>query len=112
MVQFVTVRSGRIILMTNERTKRLVANISMQRIHRYHADLAEYYAGDEGRFTRMVTDGGKQLPSASPQGWCNHISNLSVECVDYLATALRTIFARLQAWGLSIDNSILNEVQR
>lgn len=95
--------------MTNERTRRLVASLCMQMVRKYHADLAEYYAGDSGRFSRMVVDGGKALPSASPQGWCNHISNLSIECVDFYHAELTAIFAQLKAWNLSIDDSILND---
>ena len=95
--------------MTNERTRRLLASISMQMIRKYHADLAEYYAGDSGRFSRMVVDGGKALPSASPQGWCNHISNLSIECVEYHAAELRLIYADIAAWGLKIDSTIFED---
>lgn len=95
--------------MTPERTKRLVASLCMQMVRKYYHDLCEYYAGDEGRFTRMVVDGGRQLPSASPQGWCNHISNLAIECVDYHRLELADIFAQLKAWGLSIDDSILSD---
>lgn len=95
--------------MTNERTRRLVSSLCMQMVRKYRDDLAEYFAGDTGRFSRMVVDGGKQLPSASPQGWANHISNLSVECVDYHAEELRSIFTQLKAWGLTIDESILSE---
>ncbi len=95
--------------MTNERTKRLVANLCMDMVRMYHRDLAEYFAGDTGRWTRMVVDGGKQLPSASPQGWANHIGNLAIECVDYHAAELRSIFTQLKAWGLTIDESILSE---
>lgn len=95
--------------MTNERTRRLVAKLCMGMVRNYHRDLCEYFAGDEGRFTRMVVDGGKQLPSASPQGWANHISNLSIECVPYHADELRSIFTQIKAWGLKIDDSILSE---
>lgn len=97
--------------MTDERTRRLVAKLCMGQIRNYYHDLAEYFAADEGRFTRMVTDGGKQLPSASPQGWANHISNLSIECIPYHVDELAAIFAQLTAWGLKIDDSVLNEVQ-
>lgn len=95
--------------MTPERTKRLVANICMGMVRNYYHDLSEYFAGDEGRFTRMVVDGGKQLATASPQGWAKHIQNLSIECVDYHAAELRSIFTQLTAWGLSIDDSILSD---
>ena len=95
--------------MTNERTKRLVASLCMQMVRKYHADLCEYYAGDVSRFTRMVVDGGRQLPSASPQGWCNHISNLSSECVEYHAAELRLIYADIAAWGLKIDSTIFED---
>lgn len=95
--------------MTNDRTKRLVANICMSQIRKYHHDLSEYFAGDAGRWTRMVESGGKALPSASPQGWANHIQNLSIECADYHADELRSIFTQLSAWGLKIDDSILSD---
>lgn len=97
--------------MTSERTRRLISNLCMGQIRQYHNDLREYFAGDEGRFTRMVTDGGKQLPSASPQGWAQHIANLSIECIPYHATELRLIYADLAAWGLKADSTIFdNEV--
>lgn len=95
--------------MTNERTKRLVANLCMDMVRMYHRDLAEYFAGDTGRWTRMVVDGGKQLPSASPQGWANHIGNLAIECVDYHAAELRLIYADIAAWGLKIDSTIFED---
>lgn len=95
--------------MTPERTRRAVANLCMGMVRNYYHDLSEYYAGDTGRWTRMVTDGGKQLPSASPQGWANHIQNLSIECVDYHADELRSIFTQLTAWGLKIDSTILSD---
>ncbi len=98
--------------MSNERTRRLVASICMQMVRKYHGDLAEYFAGDEGRFTRQVVDGGKALPSASPQGWAKHIDNLSIECVEYHAAELRPIFVQLTAWGLSVDSTILDEAVR
>lgn len=97
--------------MTNERTRRLVARLCMGMVRNYYHDLTEYYAADSARFSRMVTDGGKQLPSASPQGWANHINNLAIECADYHADELRTIFAQLTAWGLQVNDSVLNEVQ-
>ena len=95
--------------MTPERTKRLVANICMQMVRKYYHDLAEYFAGDEGRFTRMVVDGGKQLATASPQGWANHISNLAIECIPYHTEELRPIIAQIKVWGLKIDDSILSD---
>lgn len=98
--------------MTPERTKRLIASLCMGMVRNYYHDLTEYYAGDEGRFSRMVTDGGRQLPSASPQGWANHINNLAIECVDYHHAELCTIFTQLVAWNLQIDQTILTEVQR
>jgi len=101
-----------LLAMTNERTRRLLASIAMQMVRQYRDDLAAYYAGDVSRFTRMVVDQGKALPSASPQGWANHINNLAIESVPYYADELRTIFAQLAAWDLKIDDSILNEVQR
>lgn len=94
--------------MTPERTRRAVANICMQMVRNYYHDLSEYFAGDEGRFSRMVVEGGKSLPSANPQGWANHINNLAIECVDYHATELRSIFTQLAAWGLIPDDSILS----
>lgn len=96
--------------MTNERTRRLAASIYMGMVRQYHNDLAEYYAGDEGRFSRMVVEGGKSLPSASPQGWAQHINNLAIECADYHAADLRLIFAQLRAWGLNADDTTLGEV--
>ena len=96
--------------MANERTRRMVANICMSMVRNYFDDLTEYYAGDEGRFSRMVTDGGRQLPSASPQGWANHISLLSIECLDYHTAELRLIFAQLADWELVVDAEILGEV--
>ena len=95
--------------MTPEQRRRLNANVCMWLIRNYHHDLCEYYAGDEGRFSRMVTSGGQQLPSASPQGWASHINNLAHECVEYHGDKLRSIFDQLAAWGLKVDHSIFNE---
>jgi len=85
----------------------------MSQIRQYHNDLSEYFAGDDGRFVRMVTDGGKQLPSASPQGWANHIQNLAIDCVDLYHAELAAIFAQLKTWGLNVNEDLFNdEVQR
>ena len=93
--------------MTNERTKRLVANICMDMVRKYYHDLCEYFAGDVGRFTRMVVDGGKALPSASPQGWANHINNIAPDCLEYHADEIAGIAAQLRVWGLSVDETLL-----
>ena len=97
--------------MTNETTRRLTANILMSLVRGYYRDLSEYYSGDISRFTRMVVDGGKQLPSASPQGWANHINNIAPECIDYHASEIAGIAGQLVAWGLSVDSALLGEVQ-
>ena len=98
--------------MATERTQRMIANICMSQIRNYYNDLKEFYTGqDAGRFNRMVVDGGKQLPSASPSGWANHINLLAIECADYHADELRLIFDQLKAWGLTVDDSLLQEAQ-
>lgn len=97
--------------MSNPRTQRIIANICMSQVRNYYRDLQEFYSGDHARFNRMVVDGGKQLPSASPAGWANHINLLAIECADYHAGELRMIFAQMAAWGLTVDDSILDEVQ-
>lgn len=94
--------------MRSETAIRLTANILMGMIRKYYADLAEFYAGDFARFTRMVVDGGKQIPSASPAGWATHICNLAPECVDQYPEEITTIVTQLEAWGLSIDKEFLN----
>lgn len=93
--------------MTNETTRRLTANILMSLVRGYYRDLSEYYSGDTGRFTRMVVDGGKQLPSASPQGWANHISNVAPDCLEYHADEIAGIAAQLRVWGLTVDETLL-----
>lgn len=96
--------------MSNPRVQRMIANICMSQVRNYYHDLQEYYSGDQARFTRMIVDQGKSLPSASPSGWANHINLLAIECADYHADELRLIFTQLLAWGLTVDDSILDEV--
>lgn len=89
--------------MAQANTGRLVANICMSQIRQYSNDLAEFYAGDEGRFTRMVVDQGKTIPSASPCGWCDHIVNLTKHCIDYHLDELLAIYTRLKSWGHEVS---------
>lgn len=96
--------------MMSDDIKRTVASICMWQIRNYYRDLAEYYNGDDGRFSRMVVDQGKALQSASPQGWAKHIATLAPQCVQYHASELRTIFTQIAAWNLTVDHSILSEV--
>ncbi len=51
------------------------ASVKVWLIRSYHGDLTEFYAGDEGRFNRMIIDQGKSAPTANPHGWAQHIVN-------------------------------------
>jgi len=88
---------------------RPVAKLCMSLVRIYYRDLCEYFAGDVGRWSRMVIDGGKSIPTASVQGWASHIDHLAPECVEYHADELRRIFAQLGAWGLTVNHSIFDE---
>ena len=79
-------------------------NVKMWLIRMYYNDLAEYFAGDDGRFTRMVVDGGEQFDTASPAGWAKHIANCTTaETLVYCRAELDQIYAQLGAWGLPAE---------
>lgn len=88
--------------MTQTESAKLVANIRLWSIRNYLHDLAQFYAGDEGRFTRMVVDGGKSLPSAYPGGWVQHITNLLPTVIEFYPGEVSGVVEQLQAWGHSI----------
>lgn len=88
-----------VILVKTVRQRQAVANIKIWLIRRYLRDLTEYYQGDEGRFTRMVVDGGRSLPSAHPAGWVGHIANCAPAAVEFYREELDAIYAQLRAWG-------------
>lgn len=77
------------------------AGVIMWTIRNYMHDLTEFYAGDEGRFSRMVVDQGKGLATASPAGWAQHIINCTTgDVVDFYRCELETIYTQLVAWKL------------
>jgi len=81
----------------------------MSMVRNYFRDLNEFYAGDTGRFERMVGAGGKSFETTSPAGWARHIDLLALECIDFHADELRRIFDQLTVWGLTVDHSIFGE---
>lgn len=94
--------------MTNPRVEQLTAAINMWLVNLYYRDLCEYFAGDEGQFSRMVEREGKSLATANPAGWCKHIENLAPRVVHYHFDELKAIYADLAKWGLITDDSILS----
>ena len=65
----------------------------------YLRDLAEYHAGDVGRFERMVDGRGSKYPSASPDGWAAKV----VSFASGLPESERTgIYEQLTAWGYTV----------
>lgn len=85
--------------MKTVRQRQAVASVKIWLIRLYYTDLMAYYAGDEGRFTRMVVDGGRSLPSAHPAGWVGHIANCAPAAVEFYREELEVIYAQLRAWG-------------
>ncbi len=80
------------------------ANVKMWLIRKYYHDLAEFFAGDEGRFTRMVGSGGKQIETASPLGWARHIVNCTTtEVLARHGDEIERIYVQLGAWGLPAE---------
>ena len=70
-------------------------------IRNYMHDLAEYFAGDEGRFSRMVEREGKSLQTAHPHGWAQHIVNCTTdEAVEFYRDELIAIYQQLVVWKL------------
>lgn len=90
---------------------RIKAGIKMWTIRNYYHDLTEFYAGDEGRFTRMVVEGGKGLATAHPHGWAQHIANCTADyVVEFYRDELTGIYRQLVAWKLLTDMpSLLSE---
>lgn len=87
--------------MTPEQRRQSSANCRMWLIRNYMHDLAEHFAGDEGRFSRMVVDQGKSLQTAHPHGWTQHIVNCTTdEAVEFYRDELIAIYQRLVAWKL------------
>lgn len=80
--------------------RRSRANCYMWLIQNYMHDLTEFYNGDEGRFSRMVVEGGKTLPTAHPAGWVQHIVNCTTdEVVEFHPAAISEIYEQLRKWG-------------
>lgn len=71
----------------------------MWTIRNYLHDLSEFYAGDTGRFSRMVVDGGKSLPTAHPGGWVQHIVNCTPDVIEFYPSEVVAIYEQLSAWG-------------
>ena len=88
--------------MKTVRQRQAVASVKIWLIRLYYTDLMAYYAGDEGRFTRMVVDGGKSLPSAHPAGWVGHIANCAPDTIEFYKDELDAIYRQLRAWGHEI----------
>lgn len=81
--------------------RRARANISMWLVRSYMHDLTEFFAGDEGRFSRMVEREGKSLPSAHPAGWAQHIVNCTTEeATEFYRSELEAIYEQLIKWKL------------
>ena len=77
------------------------ANVKLWLIRKYFRDLTEFFAGDEGRFTRMVGREGRHFDTASPKGWAQHIQNCTTEAVVAIhGDEIATIDAQLRDWGL------------
>lgn len=90
--------------MTPVERRQATARVKMWLIRMYHNDLVEYFAGDEGRFNRMVVDGGKGLPTAHPHGWAQHIVNCTTaEAVEFYRGELVAIYRQLITWRLVAD---------
>jgi hypothetical protein len=80
----------------------MTTNVKMWLIRQYYTDLVEYYAGDDGRFTRMVGAGGKQFETASPKGWAAHIHNCTTaEVITHHGAEVEAIANQLRLWGLT-----------
>ena len=80
------------------------AAVLMWLIRAYFRDLQEYYAGDEGRFTRMIVDQGKSLPTAHPHGWAQHIANCTTaDALAHYRAEIEHIYRQLSAWGLPAE---------
>lgn len=87
--------------MTPAKQRRAVASVKIWLIRNYFHDLAEFYAGDEGRFSRMVVDQGKSLATAHPAGWTQHIVNCTTdEVVEFCRPELVKIYTQLISWHL------------
>lgn len=87
--------------MTAEQQRKSRAGIKMWAIRNYYHDLAEHFAGDEGRFSRMVEREGKSLQTAHPHGWAQHIINCTTsDVVEFYLAELDAIYAQLLQWNL------------
>lgn len=88
-------------MLTEADYRRLRANNAIWLIRTYYHDLSEYFAGDEARFSRMVVENGKSLPTAHPAGWAQHIVNCTTaEAIEFYSHELRPIYGQLITWGL------------
>lgn len=70
-------------------------------IRAYMRDLTEFFAGDDGRFSRMVEREGKSLATAHPAGWTQHIVNCtSEEAIAFHRSELAEIYTQLINWKM------------
>jgi hypothetical protein len=94
--------------MTPEQRRQSSANCRMWLIRNYYHDLTEFFAGDEGRFSRMVEREGKSLATAHPHGWAQHIVNCTtVEAVEFYRDELQAIYAQLVEWNLPTAMAVI-----
>lgn len=92
--------------------RRATAGVKMWSIRNYFHDLTEFYAGDEGRFSRMVEREGKGLATAYPAGWAQHIVNCTTsDVVDFYRAEVETIYAQLVAWKLPTTMAVKSEAK-
>lgn len=91
-------------MMTHEELRQSRANVAMWLIRSYYRDLTGYYTDDPGVFSRKIVDGGKQLQTAHPAGWTQHIVNVtSAEALEFHRDELETIYEQLQRWGHDVS---------
>jgi hypothetical protein len=77
-------------------------NVKMWLIRQYFHDLTEYFAGDDGRFSRMVGREGKNFDTASPSGWAAHIVNCVTDDVrTHHGVEVERIYEQMRAWGVT-----------
>lgn len=79
------------------------ANVAMWLIRSYFRELTGFYTDDPGVFSRKIVDGGKQLQTAHPAGWVQHIVNVtSAEALEFHWDELQAIYAQLRGWGHNV----------
>ncbi len=94
--------------MTPEQRRQSSANCRMWLIRNYYHDLTEFFAGDEGRFSRMVEREGKSLQTAHPHGWAQHIANCTADyVVEFYQDELQAIYSQLVEWNLPTAMAVI-----